>query len=106
KAKDDAAVDHIAADGYLYVAPNGIVMDRAAILRVIRSPSYRLDHGSRSEVSVRMLGRDAAIVRFRWRGGGSFEGTTFTDDQIGLMICERQAGAWRIVMEQCSFGGT
>ena len=32
----------LAAADYVYIAPNGMIMDRAAILAVIRSPSYRL----------------------------------------------------------------
>jgi hypothetical protein len=57
---DDTMVERLAAEDYSYVAPSGQVMDREAILKVIRSPSYRLDHGSRTEVVVRPLGREAA----------------------------------------------
>ena len=102
--KDDATVERLMAEDYLYVAPNGLVLDRRAILGIIRSPSYRLDHGARTEVVVRALGRDAAVVRDRWQGAGSFEGTSFTDDHRCVRVWERQAGEWRMVMEQCSFG--
>jgi ketosteroid isomerase-like protein len=100
--KDAATIDRLAAEDYLYVAPNGSGMDRHAILKVIRSASYRLDHGTRTEVVVRPLGHDAALVRHRYHGGGSFEGTSFTDDQRCVMIWEKHAGEWRLVMEQCS----
>lgn len=100
--KDVATVERLAADDYVYVAPNGVIMDRQAILRIIRSPSYRLDRSTRSEFVVRTLGDNAAILRHRWRGGGSFEGTAFTDDHRCVMVCEKQAGTWRIVFEQCS----
>ena len=102
--KDAATVEHLAAQDYLYVAPRGATLDRDAILRTVRSPSYRLDHGRRTAVVVRALGRDAAVVRHRYRGAGSFEGKTFSDDQRCVMIWEKQAGGWRLVMEQCSFG--
>ena len=101
--KDAATVERLAAPDYLYVSPAGSTLDRQAILGVIRSPSYRLEHGTRTDVVVRALGRDAAIVRHRYRGSGSFEGTAFTDDQRCVMVWERQAGEWRLVMEQCSF---
>ena len=102
-AKDDATVERLMAADYLYVAPNGLVLDRQAILRIIRSPSYRLDHGTRTEVVVRAVGHEAAVVRHRYQGAGSFEGTSFTDDHRCLMVWEKQAGEWRLVMEQCSF---
>jgi uncharacterized protein (TIGR02246 family) len=101
--KDAATVEHLAAPDYLYVAPNGSTLDRPAILSIIRSPSYRLDHGTRTEVVVRAVGRDAAVVRHHYRGAGSFEGTSFTDDQRCVMVWEKQDGEWRLVMDQCSF---
>jgi hypothetical protein len=100
--KDAATVEHLAAEDYLYIAPSGLVLDRQAILRIIRSPSYRLDRGTRTEVVVRPLGREAGVVRHRYQGSGSFEGTVFTDDQRCVMIWEKQVGQWRLVMEQCS----
>ena len=101
--KDVATVERLAAPDYLYVAPNGAVLDRSAMLGIIRSPTYRLDHGTRTEIAVRGLGPDAAVVRHRYQGAGSFEGTSFTDDQRCVMVWEKQAGEWRVVMEQCSF---
>lgn len=100
--KDAAVVDELAAADYLYVAPNGMILDRAAILAIIRSPSYRLDRGTRTEVAVRPLGPNAALVRHHYEGSGSFNGQPFTDNQRGVMIWENQSGHWRLVMEQCS----
>jgi uncharacterized protein (TIGR02246 family) len=102
-AKDAVTVERLMAEDYLYIGPNGLTLDRQAILAIIRSPSYRLDQGGRTEVVVRALGQDAAVVRHRYQGAGSFEGTAFTDDHRCVMVWERRAGAWRLVMEQCSF---
>ena len=102
--KDAATVERLTAEDYLYIGPSGLVLDRQAILAIIRSPSYRLDHGRRTEVVVRAVGQEAAVVRYRYQGAGSFEGTSFTDDQRGVAVWEKHAGGWRIVMEQCSFG--
>src|ERR1022692_4205944 len=78
--KDAATVELLMADDYIYVAPNGLVLDRQAILAIIRSPSYRLDHAIRTDVVVRAVGQEVAIVRHRSQADGSFEGTPFTDD--------------------------
>jgi hypothetical protein len=101
--KDAGTVERLAAKDYVYVAPSGLILDRAAILRIIRSPDYRLDHGTRTEIVVRSLGSEAALVRHRYQGAGSVEGKSFTDDQRGLMIWEQRAGEWSLVMEQNSF---
>jgi uncharacterized protein (TIGR02246 family) len=100
--KDADAVERLMAEDYQYVGPTGLVMDREAILAVIRSPSYRLDQGTRTEVVVRGVGQEAALVRHRWQGAGSFEGASFTDDSRCVMVWERQGDQWRLVMEQCS----
>src|SRR5688572_19656068 len=100
--KDAAVVERLAADDYAYVGPGGTVMDRAKLLAVIRSPGYRLDHGVRTEVAVRALGADAALVRHHYQGAGWFEGSAFTDDQRCVRVWEKRAGAWRLVLEQCS----
>jgi hypothetical protein len=63
--KDAATVERLAAADYIYVAPNGSTLDRQAILAIIRSPGYRLDHGTRTEVVVRPVGRDAAPLSGR-----------------------------------------
>jgi hypothetical protein len=101
--KDATVVERLAAADYIYIAPSGATLDREAILRIIRSPGYRLDHGARTEVVVRLLGRDAGIVRHRYQGAGSLDGKFFTDDHRGLMVWEKQAVGWRLVMEQNSF---
>jgi hypothetical protein len=76
--------------------------DRDAVLAIIRSPAYRLYHGSRTEVVVRPVGDDAAVVLHRWQGEGTFEGTSFKDDHRCTMVCGRRGAEWQIVMEHCS----
>jgi hypothetical protein len=87
---------------YTYVAPNGQVFDRAAVLGVIRSPGYRLSEGARTDLSIRPLTDHAVAVVHRWRGRGWFEGETFEDDHRCTMVWVRQAGGWRVALEHCS----
>src|SRR5262249_10922792 len=77
---DAATIERLAAADYVYIGPAGLVLDRIAVLNIIRSPSYRLEHGKRSEIVSRSLGHAAGIVRHRYQGAGSFEGTPFNDD--------------------------
>jgi hypothetical protein len=100
--KDAATVEELAAEDYVYVAPTGVVFDRHAILGIIRAPTYRLDRATRTEIVVRPLGIEAGVVRHRYQGAGSFAGAAFTDDQRGVMVWEKHAGRWRLVMDQSS----
>jgi hypothetical protein len=100
--KDAATVERLMAKEYVYVAPNGQVLDRDAILAIIRSPTYRLYNGSRTEVVVTTIGEDAAVVRHRWQGAGTFDGNSFEDDHRCTMVCGRRGGEWQVVAEQCS----
>jgi hypothetical protein len=81
------------------------VLDRPSILHIIRSPSYRLARSTRTEVVVRPLGKDAAIIRHRSQSAGTFQGVAFEEDHRCVMICVRQGGDWRIVTEQSSQSG-
>ena len=100
--KDAVLVEKLMADEYVYIAPNGKIMDRDSILKIIRSPSYHLDYGTRTEVVVKAVSQDTAVVIHRAQDGGSLEGKTFKDDNRCTMLCVRRGHEWRVVLEQCS----
>lgn len=100
--KDASTVDALTTPGYEYVGANGQVMDRATILRIIRSPAYSLTSGARTEVRLVEIAPDAIAVSYRWQGTGTYEGRSFTDDHRGTMLCVRRKGKWLVAYEQCS----
>jgi uncharacterized protein (TIGR02246 family) len=100
--KDAVTVERLMAGDYVYVAPTGQAQSRDAILGVIRSPTYRLHHWTRTNVVVRMLGEDAAVIRHRGQGDGEFEGKPFKEDHTLVMVCAQVGGTWQVVMEQCT----
>ena len=102
RRKDAGFVERTIADDYVYVAPNGAVMDRAAILGIIKDPSYGISSGAHTEVAVVHLGPDAALVRHHWRGQGTFRGQVFVDDHRCVMVWFRSGGRWRVHYEQAS----
>ena len=102
RTKDAGAIERMIAPEYVYVAPNGAVMNRDTILGIIRDPSYGLASGAHTEVSVIHLGADAALVRHHWRGQGTFRGRVFVDDHQCVMAWCRSDGRWRVHYEQAS----
>ncbi len=101
-AKNRGAIDAMMTDDYVYVAPNGRIMDRTTILGVVGDPTYALTGGAHTETVVSMLGESAAMVRRRWQGSGTYRGQTFVEDHRCVTICEHAGGRWRIRYEQCS----
>jgi len=102
KVKDAAAIERMMGAEYVYVAPNGAVMSREAILAIIRDPSYGITEGGHTDVVVTLLGPDVALVRHHWRGRGTLRGATFVDDHRCVIIWHRVAGDWRVQFEQAS----
>lgn len=100
--KDAAFVEKTMADEYVYVAPNGQLLDRETILKVIRSASYRLDRITQTEVLIKPVGNDGAAILHRSQAEGAYEGKSFKDDHRITTICARRGGDWQIVLEHCS----
>ncbi len=100
--RDIALVEKLMADDYVYIAPNGKLLDRAAILNIIKSPGYRLDNSARTPVLIKPVGTDAAVMVFHSQAAGTFEGKSFKDDHKCTMLCVRRDSAWRVLLEQCS----
>lgn len=100
--KNAAVVDELMTPDYEYVGPDGRVMDRAEILRIIRSPGYELKSGSRTEVTLVEVAAGVVLVKDRWQGVGTYEGKSFTDDHRCTRLWVRRGGKWLVAHEQCS----
>jgi uncharacterized protein (TIGR02246 family) len=98
---DPAAVDRLMTPGYVYITPTGQVLDREAILGVVRSPEYRAS-GRRSDVRVVRLGSDAAVVVSRWQGRVSYQGGLFEEDHRCTSVFVRDDHGWRVAVEHAS----
>ena len=96
-----ATIEAMMAPAYTYIAPNGQVQDRARILEIVRSPSYRLDRATGSEVRVTVF-KDSAIVLRRSQSSGSFDGHAFTEDHRCSSVWVRQGTTWQLGWEHCS----
>ena len=100
--KDAAVVEATMAPEYLYVAPNGRILDREKILSIIRSPTYKLQRAAPTEVRVIELGSGVSAVLHRLRGAGSYQGKSFMDDHRCVRIFVKRGRKWLVAYEQCS----
>jgi len=101
-AKDAATVNALMTADYEYIGPNGQVLDRATILRIIRSPGYALTSWNRTEVRPVEISPDVVAVKHRGQGTWTYEGRSFKDDHRCTMLCVRRDGKWFVAHEQCS----
>lgn len=100
-AKDVAAIEARMAAEYTYIAPSGQVMDRERILAIVRSPGYRLDRATSSEVHITEFEGSAILLR-RSQASGSYDGQAFTEDHRCTSVWLRRRGAWQLAWEHCS----
>jgi hypothetical protein len=97
---DSAQVDRLMVPDYVYVAPNGQILDRRAILGIILCPIHKIHHHTWTELQIKLFSNDAAVILDRWTGTGTFNGKTFTDDNRCASL--RRNAAWQIPFEQGS----
>jgi Domain of unknown function (DUF4440) len=90
---------------YVYIPPNGRILDRAAMLDIISSPTYQLRRGRITEARVIEISASVAALVHRWRGAGAFQGRPFTDDHRCVTIFVKQRRGWLMAFEQCSAVG-
>lgn len=100
--RDSGTVEAITADDYVYIGPQGQVLDRAAILEIVRSPTYRLAEGKWTGVSVSHLSDDCALVLDRFQGEGEYRGQEFEEDHRHTTVWVRRKGRWQVRLEHCS----
>jgi len=100
-AKDAAVIEALMAPEYTYIGPNGRIQDRERILAVVRSPTYRLDRTTRSEVRIVRF-KDSAVILSRSQSAGSYEGQAFTEDHRCSSVWVLREGTWRLAWEHSS----
>lgn len=100
--KDVAFVERRMAPEYVYVAPTGQVLDRNAILNVIKSPTYKLQRSTRTIERTIELSSNVVAMILRSRAAGMFQGRGFTDDNRCVSVFVKRGRDWLIAFEQCS----
>lgn len=99
-SKNVARVDSLFGTSYTYFTSTGKVNKRAESLATLAADYYRLLNANRSEVEVFIDG-NTAVVSSRWKGNGTWKGSSFTDDQRCGLIIQKQNGLMKLLSEHC-----
>ncbi len=95
-AADVQALDRLIADDLLFTGPDGQLATKAQDLAAHRSGALRIREHIPTELRIRRLGADAAIVALRTRLTVEVQGSTVTGTYRYTRIWAREQGEWRV----------
>ncbi len=102
--KNDAAtLNRIAADSFMFVAPNGTVQNKSSYVSDITSGRLKFTALDSDEMNTRIYG-NTAILMGRAKVGGRFQDSNVNEDISGQYrftdVYAKQQGRWRLISSQ------
>lgn len=102
-ARDRKTIELLLAPDWSVTGPTGTVTSRAEVLAdAFERDRHRVLSGSITDVSVRMIGADAAVVTGRTKASGTYAGAAYAAEIRFTDVFERHAGDWRAVRSHAS----
>ena len=99
---DAAAMDRILTDDFVLVTGHGKVIGKAELLQEARDAKMRYDRQQDSQKTVRLVGKDAAVVTALLWVKGSSDDETFDYTLWFSDIYVRTPAGWRYAFAQAS----
>jgi ketosteroid isomerase-like protein len=94
---DVEALDRLIADELLFTGPDGQLGTKAQDLAAHRAGTVRIREHTPTELRIRRIGRDVAVVALRARLTVDAQGTTVQGSYRYTRVWAREAGQWRVV---------
>jgi ketosteroid isomerase-like protein len=102
-AGDRPTIERLLAPDWCVTGPTGTVSTRAEVLGdFFERRVHRLLSGRVTDIAVRLVGTDAAVVTGRTRATGTYTGTPYDADIHFTDIFERHGTDWRAVRSHAS----
>lgn len=101
-SKNVDGMSRVLADDYVYFSSTGGLTDRAATLKFLVSPDYKLTFVERSEVKLLSQKNNVAVVSSRWKGRGTYGKEEINDDQRCGLVFVKQGRTWKLLSEHCA----
>ena len=95
-AADVTALDRLIADELLFTGPDGQLATKADDLAAHRSGAVRIRDHTPTELRIRRLGTDTAIVALRARLTVEVQGSTITGTYRYTRVWSREQDQWRV----------
>lgn len=97
---DKASLDKIAAPELTYGHSNGHIEDKAAFIEALVSGKNDFVTIDLSEQTVKLVGKDLALVRHKLKADTNNGGTPGTASIGILLVFQKQQGQWRLLARQ------
>jgi ketosteroid isomerase-like protein len=97
---DKTSLDKIAAPELTYGHSNGHIEDKAAFIEALVSGKNDFVTIDLSEQSVKLVGKDLALVRHKLKADTNNGGTPGTANIGILLVFQKQQGQWKLLARQ------
>ena len=97
---DKASLDKIAAPELTYGHSNGHIEDKAAFIEALVSGKNDFVTIDLSEQTVKLIGKDLALVRHKLKADTNNGGTPGTANIGILLVFQKQQGQWKLLARQ------
>ena len=101
KNKEEAIVDSVLSEHYVYFAQSGYTFNRAKLVATAGSDVYTLQNMERENFVVQIEG-NTAVVSTIWKGEGFYHGEQFNDRQRCSVTIVKHNGIVKILAEHCT----
>ncbi len=101
KNKDEATVDSVLSEHYVYFTQSGYTFNRAKLVATAGSDVYTLQNMERENFVVQIEG-NTAVVSTIWKGEGYYHGEQFNDRQRCSVTIVKHNGVVKILAEHCT----
>jgi uncharacterized protein (TIGR02246 family) len=99
--KSDAAfVKNLEADDYALIESDGTVTTKAQDVKATTDKTFVLKSATFSDMKVRMIGDNGAVVTAMLKMSGTEDGKAFSGDYRGTDVFEKKSGKWMAVASQ------
>ena len=96
---DAAKVDAVLAPSFLFVSPDGMVVERATLLADLKSGKLKFASSKNDEMKVRVFG-SAAVAIYRSTDKGTYDGNDISGQYRWTDTFVKEGGKWHIVSTQ------
>jgi len=100
-ARDGAAVSALLSEEFVFVAPNGLIVGKAAMVRAASDRAYAIDPFDTIDPVVRLYGK-TAVVTGSFTQKGSYDGKAFASSYAYTDVYVLRRGRWIAVSAHAS----
>jgi uncharacterized protein (TIGR02246 family) len=97
---DPAFIKNLEADDYSVIEPDGAVSTKAQDVKAVTDKTFVLKSATMSDIKVRMMGDNYAVVTAMLKMSGTDDGKAFSGDYRGTDVFEKKDGKWQAVASQ------